>query len=72
MQPSIDKLHAADSIVTLLARLDVSALPWEERLAVGACQARAIDEWLDAYSARDQRAGEARVVPLARRAESAA
>jgi len=46
----IDRLHAAESVVALLARLDVSAFPWEERLAVGACQARAIDDWLEAYS----------------------
>jgi hypothetical protein len=63
---SIDKLRAADSIVTLLARLDVSDLSWEERLAVGACQARAIDDWLEAYSAQEQRpdnAGVAAHVP---------
>ena len=54
---SIDKLHAADSIVTLLARLDTSAFPWEERVAVGVCQARAIDDWLDAYSKLPQVVG---------------
>ena len=42
-----DRLYAAESILTLFSQLDVSRFPWEERIAVGACQARAANEWLD-------------------------
>lgn len=45
----IDKLSAADSVITLLGKLDASAFPWDERIAVGACQAKAIEAWLEAY-----------------------
>jgi len=45
----IDSFSAADSIITLLGKLDASAFPWEERIAVGACQAKAIDAWFEAY-----------------------
>ena len=47
---AISRLSAAESIAALLGRLDVSRFPWDEKLAVGVCQARAIDEWIDAYS----------------------
>jgi hypothetical protein len=54
----ISRLSAAESVAALLGRLDVSAFPWEEKLAVGACQVRAIDEWLEAYSETRQCAEE--------------
>jgi hypothetical protein len=47
-------MHAAESVATLLGRLDVSAFPLDEQIAVGECQARAIDEWLDLYVARNE------------------
>jgi hypothetical protein len=43
------RLYAAESILTLFSQLDTSAFPWEERIAVGACQAKAANEWLDLY-----------------------
>ena len=43
----IDKLFAADSVITLLGKVDVTAFPWDERIAVGACQAKAIDACFD-------------------------
>ena len=45
----IDRLTAAESIATLLARLNVEKFPDEERLAVATAQIAAIDEWLAAY-----------------------
>ena len=44
----IGKLSAADSIISLLGGLNVSAFPWSERIAVGACQAKANRAWLEA------------------------
>jgi hypothetical protein len=45
----INRLSAAESIVTLLGQLDGSRFPWEERIAVGACQAKALDAWFEAH-----------------------
>jgi hypothetical protein len=43
-----DRIEAAESIFTLLARLDVSRFPWEERIGVGVCQAKAMRQWIEA------------------------
>ena len=47
----IDRLTAAESIATLLSRLDVERFPEAEALAVGRLQKQAIDEWLAANRA---------------------
>ena len=44
-----DRLYAAESVITVLARLNVTKFPWEERVAVGACQAKAMNDWLEVY-----------------------
>ena len=44
----IGRIEAAESVFTLLARLDVSKFPWEERISVGVVQARALREWIEA------------------------
>ena len=41
-------MQAAESILTLLARLDISKFPWEERIGVAVSQARAMREWVEA------------------------
>lgn len=51
----INGLSAADSVVTLLGELDVSAFPWDERIAVGACRAKAHDAGLKPFKARGGR-----------------
>ena len=43
-----DRMQAAESILTLLARLDISKFPWEERIGVAVSQARALREWVEA------------------------
>ena len=43
-----DKIEAAESIITLLARLDVSKFPWEERIGLAVAQTRAMREWIEA------------------------
>ena len=48
-QSLTDRLYAAESVITVLARLNVTKFPWEERVAVGACQAKAMSEWLEVY-----------------------
>jgi len=45
----IDRMAAAESIVTILGRLNVERFPAEERMAVAKVQIAAIDEWLEAY-----------------------
>jgi hypothetical protein len=44
-----DRLYAAESVITVLAQLNVTKFPWEERVAVGVCQAKAMSDWLEAY-----------------------
>jgi hypothetical protein len=43
-----DRMQAAESVFTLLARLDISKFPWEERIGVAVCQARAMRDWIEA------------------------
>ena len=45
----IDRMAAAESIVTILGRLNVDKFPAEERMAVASVQIAAIDDWLDSY-----------------------
>ncbi len=45
----LDRMTAADSLITLLGHLDVEKFPSEERMAVAIVQIEAIDEWLAAY-----------------------
>jgi len=45
----IDRMSAADSIATILGRLDVERFPLGEQLAVATMQVAAIEEWLAAY-----------------------
>ena len=50
-----DKIEAAESIITLLARLNVSKFPWEERIGLAVAQTRAMREWIEAIrSARSR------------------
>jgi hypothetical protein len=42
-------MDRADSVITLLGRLNTDEFPAEERMAVATSQVQAIDEWLDAY-----------------------
>jgi hypothetical protein len=56
----------ADSLVTLLAKLDVEKLPAEEGQAVAACQAAAVEDWIAAYAAlRDMDALQPNEAPTA-------
>ncbi len=43
------RLWEADSVVSILARMDPEKLPPHERQAVGSCQAEAVENWLAAY-----------------------
>ena len=45
----IDRMTAAESVATLLSRLNVDKFPTEERIAVATVQIAAIDDWLAAY-----------------------
>ena len=45
----IDRMTAAESVATLLSRLNVEKFPTEERMAVATVQIAAIDDWLAAY-----------------------
>lgn len=47
-----DPLYEPDSIIALLGKLNVSRFPWEERIAVATCQARAVKERLRIYAAQ--------------------
>lgn len=49
---AMDRMRAAESVATLLSRVDISAFPLKEQIAVGECQVRAIEEWLDLYAQR--------------------
>lgn len=46
---AIDRMTHADSVITLLARLDVEHFPPDERMSVATVQVEAIEEWLAAY-----------------------
>jgi hypothetical protein len=46
-----DKIDAAESIFTLLNRLNVSKFPWEERIGLAICQAKAMRDWIEAIRA---------------------
>ena len=43
-----DKIEAAESIITLLARLNVSNFPWEERIGLAVAQTKAMRDWAEA------------------------
>jgi hypothetical protein len=45
----IDRLSAADSVLSLLADLRPENIPREERLAVANTQIEATEQWLSAY-----------------------
>lgn len=47
-QPA-ERMWEADSVVSLLAKMDPEKLPPHERQAVGSCQAEAVENWLAAY-----------------------
>jgi hypothetical protein len=50
-----DRIKAAESIITLLALLNASKFPWEERIGLAVAQMRAVQEWTEAIrSARDR------------------
>jgi hypothetical protein len=44
----ISRLSSADSVLTLLSRVDIEKFPPEERMAVSTVQVEALDEWLSA------------------------
>lgn len=50
------RMWEADSIIELLAKLDVEKLPTAESRAVGECQAKAVEDWLSAYAESRTRA----------------
>ena len=41
-------MEAAESIITLLAQLNVSRFPWEERIGLAVCQTKAMRQWIEA------------------------
>jgi hypothetical protein len=45
----IDRMTAADSVLSLLGRLDVQKFPNEERMAVALVEIEALDQWFAAY-----------------------
>jgi hypothetical protein len=49
------RMWEADSIITLLSKLDVEKLPTHESRAVSECQAAAMEKWLSAYA--DEQSG---------------
>ena len=49
---SAERMWHADSLISLLGRMDADRLPIDESLAVGAAQAAAVEEWLAAYADR--------------------
>ncbi len=60
----IDRITCAESMITLLGRLNVDRFPPEERMAVARVQVEAIDDWLAAYMESAARTAAARpVVP---------
>ena len=44
-----NRLYAAESVIIVLAQLNVAKFPWEERVAVGVCQVKAMQEWLELF-----------------------
>jgi hypothetical protein len=48
-QSLTERLYAAESVITVLAQLNVTKFPWEEQVAVGVCQAKAMNDWLEQY-----------------------
>ena len=46
---SAAQMWEADSVVSILAKMDPEKLPPHERQAVGSCQAQAVEKWLAAY-----------------------
>jgi hypothetical protein len=46
---SAARLWQAESLVTLLGKMNVDKLPPHESRAVGECQAKAVEDWLSAY-----------------------
>jgi mono/diheme cytochrome c family protein len=49
LKQPIDRMTAAESIATILGRVNVEKFPYEERVAAATAQIAAIEEWLDAY-----------------------
>lgn len=49
LHETAQRMWEADSLITLLGKLDADKLPAREGRAVGECQARAVEEWLAAY-----------------------
>lgn len=49
LDESAARMWEADSVVSLLGKMDPEKLPPHERQAVGACQAEAVEKWLAAY-----------------------
>jgi hypothetical protein len=47
---SIDGLHAAEGVLSILGQLDGARLPWEERIGLAVSQASAVDYWFAACS----------------------
>ncbi len=43
------RMWQADSVISLLGKLDLERLPPDEIRAVGEVQAKAVDDWLAAY-----------------------
>jgi hypothetical protein len=48
-QSLTDRLYPAESVLAVLARVDLAKFPWEERVAVGVCQVKAMQEWLELF-----------------------
>ena len=42
----IDPVSSADSVLTILSRVDIQSFPPDERMAVSTMQVEALDEWL--------------------------
>jgi hypothetical protein len=45
---SVARIEAAESIIALLAQLNVSKFPWEERIPLAVSQMTATREWIEA------------------------
>lgn len=46
----IVRMWEADNLIAILAKMDTDRLPPHEGRAVGECQAKAVEEWLEAYA----------------------
>jgi len=44
------RMWQAESVVMLLAKLDIEKLPADEARAVADCHAKAVDDWIAAYA----------------------